>query len=73
MNNAKVPVVKGYNGDNYDPKFLHKKAQEIGYPIMIKAEMGGGGKGMKLCERDEDFLHLLQSAKKEALNSCGDE
>jgi len=42
---------------------LNEKAREIGYPVMIKAEMGGGGKGMKLCYKDEDFLTLLESAK----------
>ena len=56
MGNAKVPIVPGYHGSNQDPKFLQKKAQEIGYPVMIKAEMGGGGKGMKLCFKDEEFL-----------------
>lgn len=48
MENAKVPTVPGYHGNNQDPAFLQKKAREIGYPVMIKAEMGGGGKGMKL-------------------------
>lgn len=42
---------------------MHQKAWEIGYPVMIKAEMGGGGKGMKLCHKDEDFMNLLESAK----------
>lgn len=63
MGNAKVPIVPGYHGSQQDPKFLHEKAKEIGYPVMIKAEMGGGGKGMKLCHKDEDFLYLLESAK----------
>lgn len=73
MGNAKVPIVPGYHGDNQDPAFLHKKAKEIGYPVMIKAEMGGGGKGMKLCHKDEDFLYLLESAKHEAMKSFSDE
>ena len=55
MGNAKVPIVPGYHGSNQDPKFLQEKAREIGYPVMIKAEMGGGGKGMKLCYWDEEF------------------
>lgn len=63
MDNAKVPIIKGYHGTNQDPSFLHQKAREIGYPVMIKAEMGGGGKGMKLCFKDEEFLQLLESAK----------
>jgi len=73
MGNAKVPIIPGYHGDNQDPAFLHKKAQEIGYPVMIKAEMGGGGKGMKLCHWDEDFLSLLESAKMESLRSFSDD
>ncbi len=65
MEKANVPVVPGYHGDNQDAGFLHKQAQGIGYPVLIKAVSGGGGKGMRLVERDEDFAAALESAQRE--------
>lgn len=46
MDAAGVPIIKGYHGDNQDPEFLKAEAAKIGYPVLIKAVMGGGGKGM---------------------------
>ena len=48
MDNAKVPIVKGYHGDNQDPDFLLGEAKKIGFPVMLKASLGGGGKGMRI-------------------------
>lgn len=72
MQDAGVPVVPGYHGDNQDAGFLHEEARKIGYPVLIKAVSGGGGKGMRLVERDEDFPSFLESAQREGLNSFGD-
>ena len=69
MASAGVPVVPGYDGDNQDEKFLKNKANDIGYPLLIKAVAGGGGKGMRLVEREDDFLEALKSAKREAKSS----
>ncbi|MCV6575808.1 MAG: acetyl/propionyl/methylcrotonyl-CoA carboxylase subunit alpha [Cohaesibacter sp.] len=72
MDKAGVPVVPGYHGDNQDADFLHHEARRIGYPVLIKAVSGGGGKGMRLVERDEDFLSALESAQREGQNAFGD-
>ncbi len=55
MQKAGVPVVPGYHGANQDPKFLKEKAYEVGYPVLIKAVAGGGGKGMKRVDKAMDF------------------
>lgn len=73
MEKSGVPVVKGYHGDNQDSDFLANQANEIGYPIMIKARAGGGGKGMRRVDRAKDFMDALISAKREALHSFGDD
>ncbi len=73
MEAAKVPLTPGYHGDNQEPAWLHQQADAIGYPVLIKAAAGGGGKGMRLVERSEDFSDLLASCKREALSSFGDE
>ncbi|RHX85561.1 acetyl-CoA carboxylase biotin carboxylase subunit [Leptospira stimsonii] len=72
MEAAGVPVVPGYNGQNQDPKNLEKEAQRIGYPLMIKATAGGGGKGMKRVYKPEEFLSSLESAQREAQKAFGD-
>ena len=72
MQRAGVPVVPGYHGANQDPKFLKEKAYEIGYPVLIKAVAGGGGKGMKKVEKLVDFDEALASAQREAASSFGD-
>lgn len=73
MEKAGVPVVPGYHGDQQDEKLLKRKAYEIGYPVLIKAIAGGGGKGMRRVERHADFDEALESAKREASSSFGDD
>ena len=72
MERAGVPVVPGYHGANQDPAFLAAQAAVIGYPVLIKARAGGGGKGMRLVERPADFEQALESASREAQASFGD-
>jgi 3-methylcrotonyl-CoA carboxylase alpha subunit len=72
MEIANVPVVPGYHGQNQEPAFLASEAEKIGYPVLIKARAGGGGKGMRLVENPADFETLLQSAQREGLASFGD-
>lgn len=73
MLKAGVPCTPGYHGENQDPQFLLNEAKKIKYPIIIKAVKGGGGKGMKICWNDKEFIENLDSAKREALKSFGDE
>jgi 3-methylcrotonyl-CoA carboxylase alpha subunit len=72
MTKAGVPVVPGYHGANQDPGFLATEAAKIGYPVLIKARAGGGGKGMRLVEEPGSFREALASAQREALSSFGD-
>ncbi len=71
MEKARVPVVPGYHGANQDPAHLVDAADRVGYPLLIKAVAGGGGKGMRLVEQREDFEAALASAKREAANAFG--
>lgn len=73
MGEAGVPLTPGYHGDNQDPEYLHGQADAIQYPVLIKAAAGGGGKGMRLVERSEDFPEALISCKREAISSFGDD
>jgi 3-methylcrotonyl-CoA carboxylase alpha subunit len=73
MSNAKVPVVPGYHGKEQSVDFLKAKANEIGYPVLIKAVKGGGGKGMRIVHSPEDFEVMLQSSIREAVKSFGDD
>ncbi|MDQ9950827.1 MULTISPECIES: acetyl/propionyl/methylcrotonyl-CoA carboxylase subunit alpha [Acinetobacter] len=73
MEKAGVPLTPGYHGTNQDAEFLKQQADRIGYPVLIKASAGGGGKGMSLVERSEDFLHSLASCKREAKSSFGND
>jgi 3-methylcrotonyl-CoA carboxylase alpha subunit len=73
MQSANVPVVAGFHGDNQQPEFLKRKAYEIGYPIMLKAVAGGGGKGMRIVEKAIGFDEALDSAKREAMNAFGND
>ncbi|MDP2882507.1 MAG: acetyl/propionyl/methylcrotonyl-CoA carboxylase subunit alpha [Azonexus sp.] len=73
MGKAAVPLTPGYHGDDQTPVLLHREADAIGYPVLIKAAAGGGGKGMRLVERTEDFLDALASCKREAISSFGDD
>ena len=71
MTDAGVPVVPGYHGDNQDTAFLAAQAQCIGYPVLIKAVAGGGGKGMRLVEDAGAFAQSLASAQAEARTAFG--
>ncbi len=71
MEKAGVPVVPGYHGSNQDSEHLAGAADGIGYPVLIKAVAGGGGKGMRLVERAQDFMAALESARGEAITSFG--
>ncbi|MGL1829890.1 UNVERIFIED_CONTAM: acetyl-CoA carboxylase biotin carboxylase subunit [Acinetobacter sp. HSTU-ASm16] len=73
MEKAGVPLTPGYHGTNQDAEFLKQQADEIGYPVLIKASAGGGGKGMSLVERSEDFLYYLALCKREAKSSFGND
>ena len=73
MEKAGVPVVPGYHGDKQNAKHLAAAAEKIGYPLMIKASAGGGGKGMRSVKSGKDFSDSLLSAKREAKNAFGDD
>jgi len=73
MEEAGVPVVPGYHGDNQDTDYLARKAEEIGYPVLIKAVAGGGGKGMRRVDAAEDFAKALAAAQREAKAAFGDD
>ena len=73
MEKAGVPLVPGYHGANQDPAFLQTESNHIGYPVLIKASAGGGGKGMRIVEKEADFAAALTSCKREAINSFGDD
>jgi 3-methylcrotonyl-CoA carboxylase alpha subunit len=68
---AGVPVTPGYMGDNQQPEYLAEEAGKIGYPVLIKAVAGGGGKGMRLVEQADDFIDALASCQREAAASFG--
>ncbi len=72
MAQAGVPLTPGYHGDNQDPVFLEAQARDIGFPVLIKASAGGGGKGMRRVDRSEDFAAALASCQREAKNAFGD-
>ena len=69
MQAAQVPLTPGYHGDNQDPLFLNQQADKIGYPVIIKASAGGGGKGMRIVSESHQFMEALASCKREALNA----
>ncbi len=71
METAGVPLVPGYHGADQDPALLQREADRIGYPALIKASAGGGGKGMRVVEKSEDFAAALASCQREAINSFG--
>lgn len=82
MTNANVPVVPGYHGENQDPKLqsftltntsLYEEAKKIKFPVLIKAILGGGGKGMRIVTHEGEFYEQLEQAKQEAQNSFGDQ
>ena len=71
MEKAGVPLVPGYHGADQDPALLQREADAIAYPVLIKASAGGGGKGMRVVEKSEDFAAALASCQREATNSFG--
>jgi 3-methylcrotonyl-CoA carboxylase alpha subunit len=73
MANAGVPLTPGYHGQEQDPVFLKEQAQRIGYPVLIKASAGGGGKGMRRVDQPDDFEAALLACKREARNAFGDD
>ncbi|WP_144637364.1 acetyl/propionyl/methylcrotonyl-CoA carboxylase subunit alpha [Bordetella genomosp. 13] len=73
MEKAGVPLVPGYHGDNQDAAFLQSQADAIGYPVLIKASAGGGGKGMRVVENSAAFADALASCRREAASSFGDD
>ncbi len=73
MHSAAVPLVPGYHGYDQDAALLHGEADSIGYPVLLKASAGGGGKGMRVVERSEDFAAALASCKREAASSFGND
>ena len=70
---AGVPLVPGYHGQQQDPAFLKQEADKIGYPLLIKASAGGGGKGMRLVQDADEFLMSLESCQREARAAFGDD
>jgi 3-methylcrotonyl-CoA carboxylase alpha subunit len=73
MEQAGIPVLPGYHGEEQSDAFLYQAAEAMGYPVLIKAASGGGGKGMRLVQAAAGFLDALQSAKREALGSFADD
>ena len=73
MTKANVPVVPGYHGENQDPAFLLEQSKKMGFPVLIKAVKGGGGKGMRIVDSESEFLEKLESAKREATKHFSDD
>mmetsp|Transcript_6773 Transcript_6773/g.28534 ORF Transcript_6773/g.28534 Transcript_6773/m.28534 type:complete len:709 (-) Transcript_6773:36-2162(-) len=73
MTNASVPVVPGYHGKEQSIEFFKEEAERVGYPLMIKAVMGGGGKGMRIARGPKDLVDAIEGAKREAISSFGDD
>ena len=73
MEKAGIPVVPGYHGDDQTDRGLQKEARRIGWPVMIKACAGGGGKGMRIVREESAFTDALHAARREALSSFGDD
>ena len=73
MEKAGVPVVGGYHGDDQSEEKLVAEADKIGYPVMIKAVLGGGGKGMRIVQHKDEFLEMLESSRREAMKSFNDD
>lgn len=73
MIRAKVPVIPGYQGDNQQKNFLMEQAAKIGFPCLIKASAGGGGKGLKLVHAQKDLSQAIDSATREAKSAFNDE
>lgn len=73
MAKAGIPVVPGYNGEDQSNTVLMRHAQEIGFPLLIKASAGGGGRGMRIVTASEEFLEKVDEARREATSAFGDD
>ena len=73
MGAAKVPLIPGYHGDNQNDDLLVNEAKKMGFPLLIKAAFGGGGKGMRIVENETEVLDAIQSARREAISSFGND
>ena len=73
MQQAGLPLVPGYHGADQNPQLLQREADAMGYPVLIKASAGGGGKGMRIVEKSADFADALASCQREAINSFGND
>jgi len=73
MSTAGVPLLPGYHGDNQDAAFLHEHADQMAYPVLIKAVAGGGGRGLRIVERSSEFLPALQAVKRESRSAFADD
>ncbi len=73
MQSAGVPLLSGYHGDNQGADFLQQEAAKIGYPVLLKAAAGGGGKGMRIVQNANEFHDALAAAQREATNAFGDQ
>jgi 3-methylcrotonyl-CoA carboxylase alpha subunit len=73
MGKISIPLIPGYHGDNQEEDFLSAQADKIGYPVLVKASAGGGGKGMRVVWKKEEFSEALGAAKREAMNAFGDD
>jgi 3-methylcrotonyl-CoA carboxylase alpha subunit len=73
MEQSAVPLLPGYHGDRQDAAFLEDQAARIGFPVVIKAVSGGGGRGMRVVEYAGEFASALESARQEAASAFGDE
>ncbi|XP_011050855.1 PREDICTED: methylcrotonoyl-CoA carboxylase subunit alpha, mitochondrial isoform X3 [Acromyrmex echinatior] len=72
MTKAGVPIIEGYHGDDQTNETLLVEARKIGFPLMIKAVRGGGGKGMRIAQKESDFVEALESARTESEKAFGD-
>ena len=73
MAKAGVPILPGYHGDAQDTNTLHEAASGVGYPVLLKPSAGGGGRGMRLVEREDELEFAIDAARREALSSFGDD
>jgi 3-methylcrotonyl-CoA carboxylase alpha subunit len=73
MQKAGVPVIPGYFGDDQSAENLQRQARQLGFPLLIKASAGGGGRGMRIVDRESDFLSAMLSCRREAMSYFNDE